>query len=308
MPDQIIDTHIHPLSSLVQPKDIIDEMNKYKVKKAILLAMDLDPLILDQKNVQRDLNLALRYSSIYDITGLLRGMKFILENANTPNEYVAQIVSKFPDRFLGFGSVHLGYKSKKYVTQKLKEIVELGLSGIKILPTLQFFDPSVSNHVPLLFKFAEKHNLPVLYHTGCDPGPWELPVLSKSANPLLLESLIRRYPKVKVILAHIGSYSSNIPAIWFQEALYLMKLYSNVWGDLSAVPYLVTDHDLVQFIKNADVVKRILFGSDFPIVNAGLQMGMESCITDIDNSPFLSEQDKDDIFFNNAFSLFFAST
>lgn len=307
MPSSIIDSHIHPIEKLVQPADIINEMNKSGIAKAVLLAMDLDASILETKKFHQSLNQTLSYSFIFNVDEIIRGMRFILDYADTANQQVATIVQKYPDRFIGFGSVHVGHKSKKYIKMKLNEIHSLGLKGIKILPTLQFFNPSSSKNLPLIFKFAEKFDLPLLYHTGCDPGPWELPALSKNGNPLLLEPLIKRYHKTKVILAHLGSYSSHNPGIWLNEALYLLKLYPNTWGDLAAVPYLMTEQQFITAIKKVDPnLQRVMFGSDYPIAGVGANLGIEPSLQHIQNSDYLDDDEKENIFYYNAKSLLFS--
>ncbi|MHA2362664.1 MAG: amidohydrolase family protein [Candidatus Hodarchaeales archaeon] len=304
MLNKIIDTHVHPISRIVQPEEILKEMNRSNVDKAVLLAMDLDPHVLYLREFKKSFDTALSYSQIFDTDNLIRKMHFILENAHTPNDYVAGIVSSYPDRFIGFGSVHIGFKNKRYIKNKLEEIKQFGFKGIKILPTLQFVDPTTCKNLPIIFKFAEKEQIVILYHTGCDPGPWEYPIVSKNGNPKLLENIIKRFPNVNVILAHLGSYSGINPGIWLQEALYLAKNYSNIWGDISGVPYLINNKKCVQSIRKVfPKFKNVLFGSDFPVTTSGVITGMESTISEVINSQLLLNEEKENILFKNAISL-----
>ena len=298
---KIIDFHVHPLP-VISESELIFEMNSAKVEKAVLLSMDLDPSILNSKILRKDIEKHFEYTSYYDIEPIYAGMDYVLNNAHTPMEHVAKIVRSQKDKCVGFGSLHIGYKSKRYVKTKLKEVKyykeEFGFRGIKILPTLQFFNPASTN-LKAVFKFAEKEDLIILYHTGCDPGPWELPLLSTNANPQLIESLVRKF-NVKVVLAHMGSYSSMIPGIWFDEALKLMSENKHVYGDLSAVPYLVNQSDKVESLRKSKLLSKVLYGSDFPVTSIGATGGMSTIIDIVKDSSILNESEKEEIFYLNA--------
>ena len=301
---KIIDFHVHPLPA-VSLDDLLTEMKSIQVEKAVLLSMDLDPSILTLKRLRKDIAKHFEYTAYYDIDPIYKGMEYVLTNGHTPMEHVATLVKKQPNKFIGFGSIHIGYKPKRYVKKKLKEIKrykdEFGFKGIKILPTLQFFDPAKEN-LRLVFEFAEQEEMIILYHTGCDPGPWELPLLSQNGNPKLIEPLLRKY-KVATVLAHMGSYSLMYPNIWLEEALQLMANNKNVYGDLSAVPYLMTQKDTVKMIKDTNVISKILYGSDYPVTSAGATLGMSTAFEIINDSEFLSEGEKELIFYQNSANL-----
>ena len=61
------------------------------------------------------------------------------------NEYVAQAVADFPDRFVGFGSVD-PLKGDEAV-RGLDRIHELGLRGVKFHPSIQRFAPEDEDRV-----------------------------------------------------------------------------------------------------------------------------------------------------------------
>ncbi|UCD27150.1 MAG: amidohydrolase family protein, partial [Candidatus Bathyarchaeota archaeon] len=210
----IIDVHVHPLVSETQ---ILEEMDKAGVTLSILLGTDTDPLDVDKPEIREKMRK--RFSSskfnshpyflfFHPIEeGVKRFFYAITEqypSLKNSNLDVAELVERHPARFIGFGSVNLN-KGKDYVEEKLREISKLNLKGIKLLPTLQFFNPMENKNFERICEFCERNKKVLSYHTGCDPGPWEVPELSEDANPKYLRPVLKKY-KPKIILAHTGSY------------------------------------------------------------------------------------------------------
>jgi predicted TIM-barrel fold metal-dependent hydrolase len=182
------------------------------------------------------------------------------------NEELSKFIKLNSKRLIGFGSVNPN-KPIHYIDEKLKEIKDQGLRGVKLIPTIQFFNPSENRNINRIFEFCERNRLIILYHTGCDPGPFEVPELSEDANPKYLHKVLDRYSNVKLVLAHIGSYSAVRPGIWFNEALNIMKKHDNVYADISAVTDILYNDGMVKKIRETVGFEKILFGSDYPVVD-----------------------------------------
>ncbi len=296
---EIIDVHVHPLKRIVSVEEIIREMDRAGVVKAVLLAMDTDPGNLDRVEIKKRIMEKTRSIYIWNYSSLYLQMKKILYYAKTTNEYVASLVSKYPEKFTGFGSVDL-CKDREYFEREMGKIVKLKLRGVKILPTLQFFHPLKNKNVKRVWEWAERNNLIIMFHSGCDPGPWELTDLSSDANPKYIEPLIEKY-NVPVIIAHCGSYSSSEPGIWLKETLELVKEHDDVWLDLSSVGYLLREEEVVEMFREYRVFNNLLFGSDFPVLWG---MSISDSVNYIENSPFIQESEKERVFFKNAARLF----
>jgi predicted TIM-barrel fold metal-dependent hydrolase len=114
--------------------------------------------------------------------------------------------------------------------------VEHGFYGVKIHPVLDHYEVSRAA-LDDVFACAQAHNWPILTHTDVDGTP-----LSASAY----EPLIRAYPDVPLILAHLR---------W--GAIPLAKRYDNVYLDTTYV-HPVT----VEVGVDALGPGKILFGSD----------------------------------------------
>ena len=256
----------------------------------MLLAMDVDPQDLD-RSIGRFVDFG-----VWDLRAL-DGARELLRLARTPNERVAELVKAHPNRFVGFGSVNPS-RSRGEVQARLEQIKRLRLRGIKLIPTLQMFSPKrEAKKLADIFEFCRSEGFIILYHTGCDPGPWEIPGLSEDANPAHLEFMLRRFRDVPVVLAHMGSYSARHPGIWLEEALKLGRRYGNVWFDIAAVTYLVNEGRYLEEIRRAVGLDRVLFGSDYPAVQGS---SISDAVDDVLNSPLLTEEEKAGILHLNA--------
>jgi hypothetical protein len=162
----------------------------------------------------------------------------------------------------------------------------------------QYYGISASDS--LLFPYyalAEKYNLPVGIHTGLagpDHGSPDFKV--SMGNPLLMEGMLRKFPKLRVWIMHAG-------APFLQETIAIMSVYRNVYADISAIsnPYIMPARQFSGTIKSlidAGFEDRLMFGSD----NGNIQM----VIKQVNELDFLTKQQKDKIFYKNA-ELFFGS-
>jgi predicted TIM-barrel fold metal-dependent hydrolase len=122
----------------------------------------------------------------------------------------------------------------------------------------------------------------------------------RNANPKYLDRMIREFRDLPVILAHMGSYSLRYPGIWMDEALELGMRYENVFFDVAAVTYTLTKRKFVEKIETTVGFNRILFGSDYPVVQGS---NMKPSIEEVINSPHLKMVKKYKILGKNALKL-----
>lgn len=296
MSGKIVDIHVHPFALMTEDQ-LLTELDNAGVDIAVLLALDVDPNDLDRPEIKQMISNRLLDMYFWDAKRVMEELKVFLEVVRTDNEQVAGSVERHPNRFVGFGSIDLS-KSQSYVEEKIKEIDRLNLKGIKLIPTLQFFNPvKVNKSMQKLFEYCEKKRKVVTYHTGCDPYIWEEPHFSQDANPKYLKPIVQDFETVQVIVAHVGCYSSRSPGIWFDEALELGKEHENVWFDIAAVPYVITRGKFIEKIKKTVGLDRVLFGSDYPAVNG---VSIESMIAEVKSSVHLTEEEKERILGLNA--------
>ena len=304
----IIDVHVHPLVSETQ---ILEEMDKAGVDRSILLGTDTDPLDVDKPEIKEKMRKRFNSSKLSSHPYFLffhpieEGVKRFfyaitnqypdLKNSNLD---VAELVEKYPNRFIGFGSVNL-HKGEEYVEEKLREISRLSLRGIKMLPTLQFFNPSKNKNFERICEYCEKNGKVLSYHTGCDPGPWEIPELSEDANPKYLKPVLEKYSPT-IILTHTGSYSALRPGLWLDEALELGKEFENVYFDSSAASHVIYHKKVVERIRESVGIERLMYGSDYPVVEGS---NMQYEVNVIKNCQHLTDDEKNMILGLNAAKL-----
>jgi predicted TIM-barrel fold metal-dependent hydrolase len=300
MPEQIIDTHVHPKMGATA---LLVEMDNAGVQRAVLLAVDTDPNDLRDPETLRQTRF--RFFKTPEAKRILWSeVEATMLQKLTPkvtNQIVADLVSGHPDRFIGLGSINLS-KDPLYVESKLEEIEHLGLRGIKLLPFSHFFDPAENANFMRVCEWCQKNRRVILIHTGCGAPPWDARAFSIDANPDKLRPALERYPETPIILAHLGSYSKDEPGIWFEEACQLGADYTNVWGDLAAVAWLVEREWRINRIRETIGFKRILFASDYPAVANQVSIGY--MINLVRENPFLTEDEKLDILGRNAARLF----
>ncbi|RXK48803.1 amidohydrolase family protein [Aquirufa rosea] len=173
-----------------------------------------------------------------------------------------------------------------------KVVGEVGLQYQGLSPS----DPSVDKY----FEVAERLNIPVAIHMGTGGNGMANLTSPKYraslGNPLLLEDLLARHPKLKVWVMHAG-----YPMI--DEMIALMGANSHVYVDLAGMIWSYPLEEIHLYLKRlvqAGFGKRIMYGTDLMVWPKLL----ETSIGVIENANYLSFDQKRDIFFNNAVRFF----
>jgi predicted TIM-barrel fold metal-dependent hydrolase len=146
------------------------------------------------------------------------------------------------------------------------------------------------------YAMAERLDIPVGIHMGygAPGGPyWLYPKYRASlGNPLLLEELLVRHPKLRVYVMHAGMPFTD-------EMIALLYSHPQVYVDISADNVGVPRPEFYTHLKRlveAGYGKRIMFGSDQMVWPQAIEVAIDS----ITAAPFLNEEQKRDILYNNA--------
>jgi predicted TIM-barrel fold metal-dependent hydrolase len=169
----------------------------------------------------------------------------------------------------------------------------------EVAPQYQGMSPSDTS-LDAYFAAAEKLNIPVGIHMGTG-GNGMANITSPKyrasmGNPLLLEDLLARHPKLKVWVMHAG-----YPMV--DEMIALMGANAYVYVDVAGMIWsypLAEVNDYIKRLVQAGFEKRIMYGTDLMIWPKLL----ETSIGVIENANYLSFDQKRDILFNNAVRFF----
>lgn len=166
---------------------------------------------------------------------------------------------------------------------ELERMVNLGLKGVKLQPTVQQFYPDDSKLFKIYEKMCELH-LPVLFHAGKERAPIEYVY----ATPRRFKQVLASFPQLTVILAHLGGYQ-----MW--DEISVLTEFHNIYFDTSCTVGEVSPKKLHALIEQL-TADRIVFGSDFPWFN------YDTTISGIMQLG-LTEKQKEKIFSANALAL-----
>jgi predicted TIM-barrel fold metal-dependent hydrolase len=144
---------------------------------------------------------------------------------------------------------------------------------------------------------AAKYGVPVGIHTGgAPPGtPYSCCPKFRLAlgDPLLLEDLLVKFPKLKVYVMHAGGFFP-------EHALMLMTMYTHVYVDIGALSWTPIVGDMLEpFLREAKrrrLLGRVMFGSDQMAWPEAIALAIDR----VNRLDFLTVEDKQDIFYDNA--------
>lgn len=178
-----------------------------------------------------------------------------------PNDYVAEVVNRHPDVFIGFGAIDPseGRRAEREI-RRCKE--ELGLAGLgELNPARQHFEPHDPRFAPL-WGTASELGLIVLFHGGYAAGgsgtAGGLGVKLRYSRPIYLDDVAADFPELRIICAH-----PSWP--WEAEALAVAQHKANVFLDLSGWAPKYFSAELRRYV-NSKISDKVLFGSDWPSI------------------------------------------
>ncbi|WP_446222235.1 amidohydrolase family protein [Nocardia sp. IBHARD005] len=165
------------------------------------------------------------------------------------NDWTAEFAARTPD-CLHTATFYPEPDAPRYV----REAIDRGARVFKVHIQVGAFSPLDPLLDPVWAILAET-GTPVLIHCGSGPAPGEF------TGPAPIAELLRRFPTLRLIIAHMGTpeYSEFLDLAEQYPLLYLDT--TMVWTDFSegGAPFPPSERDRLR--RFAD---RILFGSDFP--------------------------------------------
>jgi hypothetical protein len=148
-------------------------------------------------------------------------------------------------------------------------------------------DPSLEPY----FALAEEFDVPMLIHT-LGIGPYLPGFRSAAGNPLLLEDVLVKHPKLRLFVENAGyPYAAEMIAV--------MTQYPQLHADVSTITWVIPReafYSHLEALVRAGLGKRLMFGSDQMRWPDRIGVGIAA----IEEAPFLTETQKRDILYHNA--------
>lgn len=292
----IIDFHCHveykTLTERWTAREFVAAMDKGKIDRAVILGVDQ----VDPGSKPAWARLA-RGPTVGK--GWLEVPSAMPVAANFGDEAVAAFCAEFPDRLIGFASLHPErYRPDLKVERAIKE---LGLRGVKIYPHAGFYPND-----PRLYRAYQKCTelgVPVMIHTGIKALRWQW---LQYNDPVYVDQVATDFPDLKIVMCHGG-----FP--WSDEFLVVAYSNPNIWVDITFLDYIERTFRREGLVESTvrqlyDLIgpERLLWGSEGPAMflsmfgEHGVEYYRKSQEYLVRRFDFLSEEDQANILGGNA--------
>ena len=232
-----------------------------------------------------------------------------LEVARFLNDDLANLVNKYPKKYIGLGSLPM--QDPELSVQELFRIKELGLKGVQIGSNVQDKNLNESELYPV-WEACEKLGLAVLVHPWNMMGkkkmskywlPWLVGMpaeTSRAICSMIFGGIFDKFPNLRVNFCHAsGSFLSTIGRIEhgfnsrpdlvaFDNPKNPREYCGHFWVDC-----ITHDQDMLHYVLKIQGSKRVSLGSDYPFPLGDLEIG------DFINQMNLEKSVVEDIFCNS---------
>jgi aminocarboxymuconate-semialdehyde decarboxylase len=212
-----------------------------------------------------------------------------LEVARFLNDDLANLVNKYPKKYIGLGSLPM--QDPELAVQELFRIKELGLKGVQIGSNIQDKNLNESDFFPV-WEACEKLGLAVLVHPWNMMGkkkmskywlPWLVGMpaeTSRAMCSMIFGGIFDKFPDLRVNFCHAsGSFLSTIgriehgfnsrPDLVACDNLKNPREYcGHFWVDC-----ITHDQDMLHYVLKMQGSKRVTLGSDYPFPLGDLEIG-----------------------------------
>lgn len=257
---KIIDAHVHVFPDKIAVK-AVDAIGKYYNIKMDGIGTVEDLLY---NGAQAGIQKYVIHSTATRVDQVAPINDFIYETHNSSNS------------FIGLGTLHPDLDD---IDSEVDRIISMGLKGIKLHPEFQGFSIDDDNMMPVYKAIEGK--LPVLIHMGDE--------VKTSSSPQRLEKIIKLFPRLTVIAAHMGGYR-----MWEESIKHLVG--KNVYFDTSSTLFMLEKDKFVSMLRSHGVEK-ILFGTDYPMWSQQEEIDRFLALD-------LTEEERNMVFWKNASKLF----
>lgn len=185
------------------------------------------------------------------------GLQAAATGWNIPNDAVAAHVARAPERLLFFVAVDPAQRKCMEELERCHR--DLGAVGVKLAPLYQGVHPRDPRCCDI-YRYCERHGLPVLFHAGTSFVGGTLLDYSRPAH---FDAVAVDFPELRMVLAHLGHP-------WEGETIAVIRRHPHVFADLSALYYRPWQfYNSMRLLVEYHAEHKVLFGSDFPFTTTG---------------------------------------
>ncbi len=204
---------------------------------------------------------------LYDATGAIRPAEFDAYLAAEGVD-VAVVLAEYSPKVTGWQTVeemlpltsdrvkfaasvnpHVHYP----VADEVQRQLALGAVALKVHPVHGGF-PANDRALYPAYEICQSAGVPIVVHCGTSTFPG---AMNQYADPILLDDVLRDFPRLSVVLAHGGR------GWWYDAAAFLALSNEHVWLELSGLPpaRLPTYYARHNWAR---LTRRMIFGTDWP--------------------------------------------
>ena len=179
------------------------------------------------------------------------------ETCRLNNDYVIDVVSRYPDRLRGLCCVD---SLNPEAAEEVRRCLDAGLSGVG---ELAFYGCGIDGECQLslgpIMALCRERGVPVLLHTNEEVGHL---YPGKTPNTMTqIYETISRFPDNTIVLAHWGG------GIFFYHLLKraVKETLKNVYYDTAASPFLY-ENRIYPYARDLVGIDKVLLGTDYPLL------------------------------------------
>jgi predicted TIM-barrel fold metal-dependent hydrolase len=257
----------------------VEELARTLAPKMRKLTMPVEDFILqlDEMGVEKAVIFKLDEETPSGIPGL-------------PNDYYADIVKKYPDKFIGIAGID-PLKGMDAV-REIRRSYDLGLRGVAVRPFMFEIPPHHAKMYPIYSTCVEL-DIPIWFHLSINYSTNSMEV----ERPIYLDIVARDFPELKMIAGH-GGWP------WINEMVAVAWRNPNIYIDIASyIPKYLgiqgSGWDSLLHFGNSVLQDKILFGSTWLFMGLSIKE-LADGVMDLP----LKEEVKEKWLYHNAARLF----
>ena len=270
---------MHSYGKFLSPyKNVLEYMDKHNVEKAIITTINRAKFY--PKGSKDEVKTSSKVSSISEA---LENFKKVMLRGQLPHQDIIELANKAPERFykLFWFNPNLEPEEEESNYKILEGHFKDGFCGVKIHPMFHMFNVPIG--ITKLVSFIQEYNKNLILFIHTFPKT----TFHRGVSSRDIVKLAKSNPELRIIVGH-AAYCMEFSI----EVSFNLKKFKNVYFETSAS----ASFGIYNIIK-AVGHKRILFGSDSPVVSP-VQLEIDKILT----LP-ISNEEKEHILYNNVNNL-----